>query len=93
MAGLMCKTSDRTFRAGKYVAAPKGDIRADTETRKTIHAFMPGLRMEYGGADISCRSGGPAGIFSRLTCTSFGGMSLGSEPAHNSLSFPMFQIS
>jgi hypothetical protein len=35
------------------VVAAKGDMRADIETRKIIHTFILGLKIEYGGPETS----------------------------------------
>jgi hypothetical protein len=43
-----------TLSAGRNVVAPKGEINADTETRKMIQTFIPRPWMEYGGPD-TCR--------------------------------------
>jgi hypothetical protein len=52
--GLISSTPVRTFRAGKKVVAPNGEINAETETRNIIHILEPGPQMVYGGSE-GCR--------------------------------------
>ena len=55
--GVICKTSDRIFKAGRYVVAPNGDINADTDTKKMIQIFILLLKTECGGPVVClCRS-------------------------------------
>jgi hypothetical protein len=54
--GVMSSTSVKTFSAGKNVVAPKGDIKADTDTKDIIQIFAHGPQIVYGGPDICLRS-------------------------------------
>jgi hypothetical protein len=67
--GVMWRTSDKTFTAGRKVVAPNGDIRAATETKNMIHIFPPGPQMVYGGPE-TCLSNEPDRPFFS-TSTSF----------------------
>jgi hypothetical protein len=59
--GVMSRTSVKTFSAGKNVVAPKGDIKADSDTRNIIQIFAPCPQIEYSGPDIClCSSSGRA---------------------------------
>lgn len=49
--GVMSRTSESTFKAGKNVVAPNGDINAETDTRKMIHIFIPLPKTVYGGPE------------------------------------------
>jgi hypothetical protein len=44
--GVISSTLDSTLSAGRNIDAPKGDIRAEMDTRKMIHVFMPLLKTE-----------------------------------------------
>ena len=44
--GVMFNTLESTLSAGRNIDAPNGDIRAEIETRRMIHAFMPLLKTE-----------------------------------------------
>jgi hypothetical protein len=52
--GVISSTPVRTLRAGSTVVAPNGEINAEMDTRKIIHVFIRGLKIEYGGPD-TCR--------------------------------------
>ena len=67
--GVMFKTSDRTFTVGRKRVAPKGDIRAATETKEMIHNRAPRPQIVYGGPEI-CLSR-PSGTLFFSTSTTF----------------------
>lgn len=52
--GVISNTPVNTLSAGSTVVAPNGEIKAEMETRKMIHVFIRGLKIEYGGPD-TCR--------------------------------------
>lgn len=53
-AGVISNTSASKLSAGNTMAAPNGDIRADTETRAIIHILIPSLNTEYGSSETRC---------------------------------------
>lgn len=61
LVGVMSSTPVRTFKAGRTVVAPNGDIKADIDTRKMIHVFIRELNTEYGGPE-TCRCSVSCGL-------------------------------
>lgn len=82
----MLRTSERTFRAGRNVVAPNGDIKADTDTRNVIQTFIPELKAEYGGPETCLCSISSTLLFSTsISCDS-------TSPFSSSFSFRTFSF-
>jgi hypothetical protein len=50
--GVMSSTSVKTLSAGKNVVAPKGDIKAEADTKNIIQIFAYEPQTVYCGLDI-----------------------------------------